>query len=170
MRVGPGPGPGFPGPATEGPGPRGSPVPGRNAVRTLPRVIDPDSERPVYRQMADDLRGLITSRRVRPGQWLPSSKRLEQEYGVSRETVRRALAVLRQEGLVVTEAGYGTRVRESVERRSVPVPRGASVIARPATPQERAELSLREGESVFLVTIGARERKYPVDGTVLTFS
>ncbi|MEK8108626.1 winged helix-turn-helix domain-containing protein [Micromonospora sp. M12] len=87
-------------------------------------MVDFGSERAVYQQLADVLRALITSGAIRPGQLLPSSKVLEQTHGVSRETVRRSLAVLRAEGLVVTEPSYGTRVRVPEQRRQVAVARG----------------------------------------------
>lgn len=132
-------------------------------------MIDPRAERAVYRQLADVLRESITSGQVRPGGLLPSSKMLEQTHGLSRETVRRALAVLRSEGLVVTEAGYGTRVAEPVDREQVRVPRGSEVISRPATPDERRELDVVEGGHVLVVSVGGRVRgTYPADRTVLT--
>lgn len=132
----------------------------------LDAVIIPHAERPVYRQIADDLRGLITSGHIGPGHLLPSSKRMEQEYGYSRETIKRALAVLVKEGLVVTERGYGTRVREPSERELVSVPRGARWISRPATPEERASLGIAEGGHVSVVTLGGRVRGvYATDAT-----
>lgn len=121
--------------------------------------------------MADDLRESIVSGQLGPGEWLPSSKRLEQEYGVSRETVRRALAVLRGEGLILTEPSYGTRVREPQERAPVRVPRGATAISRPATPAERADLGIDDGGHVWVVSLGGRDRGvYRADSTVLTFA
>ncbi|MEU5945161.1 winged helix-turn-helix domain-containing protein [Micromonospora sp. NPDC047465] len=119
-------------------------------------MIDFRAERAVYQQLADLLREEITSGRIPPGGLLPSSTRLEQEHGVSRETVRRALAVLRSEGLVVTEPSYGTRVRVAEERRRVSVPRGATVISRPASSKERAERGLTLGEHVLVIAVGGR--------------
>ncbi|MEU4367581.1 winged helix-turn-helix domain-containing protein [Micromonospora chersina] len=134
-------------------------------------MIDFRAEQAVYQQLADLLRELITSEQVRPGEMLPSSKTLEQTHGVSRETVRRALAVLRGEGLVVTEPGYGTRVRMAEERERVSVPRGARVISRPATADERRELDIPLGGHVLVVTLGGRERsRHAADRTELTFS
>jgi len=113
-----------------------------------------------YRQLADLLRAEITSGRIRPGQLLPYEKRLQQEYGVGRGTVRRALQVLREEGLVVTERGYSTRVRESQERERVAVPRGAVISIRMPTEAERVELGIEPGAvvPVAVVTVGGRVR------------
>lgn len=70
--------------------------------------IDLDSPVPRYRQLADYLRrqiaaGTLTGR-------LPGEKHLMQDYGLSQGTVRKALAILRDEGLVETTAGLGTYV------------------------------------------------------------
>jgi DNA-binding GntR family transcriptional regulator len=39
---------------------------------------------------------------------MPSEKDLHDEFGLARETVRRALAILRSEGLVEVRHGHGT--------------------------------------------------------------
>lgn len=126
----------------------------------------------MYRQLADLLRAQIIMADLRPGDRLPSEGALGQTYGVGRETVRRALRVLRDEGLVVTESGYGTRVRQPEERERVRVPRGAEVLSRPATADERDELGIERGGPawVLVVTVGGRHRKYDAARTMLTFA
>lgn len=129
-------------------------------------MIDPRSPRAVYRQLADLLRAQIEAGAHPPGALLPSSRRLEQEHDVSRLTVSRALEVLRDEGLVVGERGYGTRVREPEQRQEVPVPRGARLRSRmPRSDEERAELDIEPGAvtPVVVITIGGRERRYNGD-------
>lgn len=44
---------------------------------------------------------------------MPSEKDLHDEFGLARETVRRALAILRNEGLVEVRHGHGTFVVEA---------------------------------------------------------
>ncbi|GAB3856474.1 hypothetical protein GCM10029963_52910 [Micromonospora andamanensis] len=132
-------------------------------------MIDFGAERAVYQQLADLVRASIESGEIAPGGLLPSSKTLEQTYGVSRETVRRALAVLRAEGLVITEPSYGTRVREASERRRVSVPRGASIVSGPASHAQRQALGVPVGEHVLVVTMGGRViGEYPASTTELT--
>jgi len=46
---------------------------------------------------------------------MPSERTLTQEYGLAHGTVRKAIALLRDEGLVETVAGLGTYV---IERRA----------------------------------------------------
>jgi len=64
-----------------------------------------------YRRIIDDLRADISTGRRAPGERLPSEHELAEEYGASRPTVRRAVARLKAEGLVVTEQGRGAFVR-----------------------------------------------------------
>jgi GntR family transcriptional regulator len=65
---------------------------------------------PLYVQLADILRGIIKSGELQPRTPVPSESYLQQEQGVSRGTVRMAVAILRDEGLVVTIGGRGTFV------------------------------------------------------------
>jgi DNA-binding GntR family transcriptional regulator len=75
-------------------------------------TIDHDAGRPVWQQLADILRGMIESGEIAPGKLLPSQRTLMQRYEVSDGTVKRAVAKLRDEGLVETETGRGIYVVE----------------------------------------------------------
>lgn len=69
-------------------------------------------EVPLYYQLAGVLREQILSGRFATGDRIPTEAELVAEYGVSRITVRQALASLEQEGLVRREVGRGTFVTE----------------------------------------------------------
>jgi GntR family transcriptional regulator len=75
-------------------------------------TIDPTSDRPIFKQVADGLRSAILSGEFAPGARLPSEQRLMDDCRVSRGTVRDAVDLLRAEGLVRTEHGRGTFVRD----------------------------------------------------------
>lgn len=79
-------------------------------------MITPDREGAAYRQLAAKLRDRIRSGELLPGQRMPSEKDLHDEYGLARETVRRAVAVLRTEGLIEIRQGHGTYVAETPEQ------------------------------------------------------
>lgn len=64
-----------------------------------------------YHRIVDDLRSAISSGLLAPGERLNSEWALAQQYQTSRPTVRRAIAVLKAEGLVTTEQGRGAFVR-----------------------------------------------------------
>ncbi|MEU8022600.1 GntR family transcriptional regulator [Micromonospora haikouensis] len=69
-------------------------------------------ERPLYVQLADLIAKRIESGELQPLKPLPSELRLQQEYGVARGTVRAAIALLRERGLVMTMPQRGTYVTE----------------------------------------------------------
>jgi DNA-binding GntR family transcriptional regulator len=72
---------------------------------------DPLAPVPRYRQIAAILRERIESGELEPDRPIPSETQIQQEFGVARETARRAVALLRDEGYVVTVPGMGTYVR-----------------------------------------------------------
>lgn len=78
--------------------------------RVTDRTIDLRSAVPAYRQLAAILREQIESGELAADQPVPSETTLVQRYGVARGTVRHAIEVLRDEGLVVTVQGRGTFV------------------------------------------------------------
>src|SRR5215472_1521051 len=65
-----------------------------------------------YQQIADRLRDQIDSGALEPGERLPSEPDLVTQFDASRNTVRLAIALLTNQGLVVTRQGLGTFVTE----------------------------------------------------------
>jgi GntR family transcriptional regulator len=61
----------------------------------------------LYQKIADDLRGRIFDGELGPGAKLPTERELMALYGVSRNTVRMAIAALANQGLVATQPGRG---------------------------------------------------------------
>ncbi len=64
-----------------------------------------DPAMPLHRRLADALRRAIRDGALAPGEAVPSESELTAAYGVSRGTVRQALAALRAEGLIVGGRG-----------------------------------------------------------------
>jgi GntR family transcriptional regulator len=83
------------------------------------RGVDPLSDRPVYKQIADSLRASIESGEFQPGSRLPSEAQLVEQFQVSQGTVRQALSLLRGQGLAVAEHGRGVFVRTQPKIRRV---------------------------------------------------
>ncbi|SDC96115.1 TetR/AcrR family transcriptional regulator C-terminal domain-containing protein [Glycomyces harbinensis] len=65
---------------------------------------------PPYRQIAAEIRSGIAAGDLRPGDRVPSVRRIAQRWGVALATANRVMAVLRDEGLVETRVGAGTVV------------------------------------------------------------
>jgi len=74
--------------------------------------VDHHDPVPVYQQLAAIIRGLIERGELTPRSPLPSESYLQQRYGISRGTARKAVELLRSEGLVYTVPQRGTYVAE----------------------------------------------------------
>ena len=82
---------------------------------------------PMYKRVAEDLRGKIESAQIAPGSQLPTELELMEDYGerfgdssgrgstISRNTVRDAIKLLVARGLVVTRPGKGTFVVRKID-------------------------------------------------------
>lgn len=69
----------------------------------------------MYRQLSDLLRAGIEDGEYGPGMAIPSEAKLMERHGIARNTVRLAMEVLRDDGLVVTRHGRGTFVLDPSE-------------------------------------------------------
>jgi DNA-binding transcriptional MocR family regulator len=99
-------------------------------------AINPRSMLDPYAQIALHLRGAIIARQLPPGTALPSEPVLAERYRVSRETVRRALQLLRETGIAETRRGVGSVVARTPEIRRVEIGPGARVVIRMPEPGE----------------------------------
>ena len=72
-----------------------------------------------YQAIADALRGRIASGELAAGALLPSESELSAAHEVSRVTVRKAFAALREEGLVDSRQGFGWFVAATPLRQSL---------------------------------------------------
>ncbi|MFE9189234.1 GntR family transcriptional regulator [Micromonospora sp. NPDC007208] len=75
-------------------------------------MIDPLSPTPIYVQLADVIAKRIETGELPPNRPIPSESTLQQEYGVARGTVRAAVRLLRERGLVMTVPQRGTYVTD----------------------------------------------------------
>jgi GntR family transcriptional regulator len=73
--------------------------------------LDPTDPRSPSRQIADDLRQQIASGALAPGAKLPSERELSARYRVAPQTVRQAVGLLKNQGLVLGQVGRGVFVR-----------------------------------------------------------
>ncbi|WP_327587850.1 GntR family transcriptional regulator [Nonomuraea sp. NBC_00507] len=73
-------------------------------------TVDQLDPTPIYEQLARIIREKIKAGDLEERQLVPSESSLQQEHGVARGSVRRAMELLRKEGWVVTIQGRGTFV------------------------------------------------------------
>jgi GntR family transcriptional regulator / MocR family aminotransferase len=108
----------------------------------MPLVLDPSAGQSLTSQIVEQLRDAIRRGRITRGTKLPSSRRLSEQLGVSRNTVVRAYEELSSEGYVEArpasciavaadlpdchalppDAAPGLQRDEASERRSMPMP------------------------------------------------
>lgn len=130
-------------------------------------MIDPGADRPVYKQLIDLVRGQIERGELAPDQRLPTEQDYVQRFGISRDSVRRAMVMLRADGLIVTTA-RGSRVRPEHEMDEVSVQAVARVTSRMPTVEERRRFGLRDGVPVLVVERDGRDVEVlPADRTAL---
>jgi GntR family transcriptional regulator len=72
--------------------------------------LDPGDPRPVFRQIADEVRRSIAVGVLKPGDPLPAVRKLAADLKVNPNTVQHAYRTLEQEGAVHVRRGLGTFV------------------------------------------------------------
>jgi len=72
--------------------------------------IDKNSVIPIYYQLAKLFEGKIQRGELKPGEAMPTEMKIVADFGVSRMTVRRAIAELVAKGMVYAQQGKGTFV------------------------------------------------------------
>lgn len=86
-------------------------------MSALPVRIDRASPVPLYHQLAEQLMAAITDGTLSPGDPFENEVALAARLGLSRPTVRRAIAELVGQGLLVRRRGIGTTVANQVVHR-----------------------------------------------------
>lgn len=99
----------------------------------------PTDARPLQVRVADDLRMAIESGRLAPGEQLPTLDQLAVMHMCSLVVVRKAMDLLRQQGLVITHQGKGTFVRSRPTARRHGIDRYSKSKWRAGTPILTAE-------------------------------
>lgn len=104
----------------------------KNGIAELARPDTP-AER-----LLGEFRSAIESERWQPGKQIPTERDLSVEFGFARNTVRRALKVLQDEGIIVRDVGRGTFVAKT----SRPAPPDLASRIQNASPVEIMEVRL----------------------------
>jgi GntR family transcriptional regulator len=135
-----------------------------------------DSFMPLYFQLKEIFLDKIESEELREGDMIPSENELQQIYGVSRATVRKAIELLVYEGFMEKKKGKGTFVKLRKIEEKLPLLKSfseemagrnaskkvISVGYTKATQEVRVRLNLYPGDTVFSL-----KRLMIVDGTPL---
>jgi DNA-binding FadR family transcriptional regulator len=82
-------------------------------------MLRPVGKQRVAEEIVEQLRGLILKGAFSPGDKLPPERKLAEELGVNRASLREAIKALEQMGLVKTRQGDGTRVLDFMQTAGV---------------------------------------------------
>jgi GntR family transcriptional regulator len=83
--------------------------------------VDFQAGKPVYLQLADQVRYAAASGKLRPGDPLPALRPLAEELRINRNTIAKAYAELEGQGIIETIQGKGYFLRENPSPFSTPV-------------------------------------------------
>ena len=75
--------------------------------------VDPSDPTPLYAQLERGIRAAIAAGRLRPGDRLPTVRQLAVELRINANTVAKVYAELERAGVLATQRGIGTFVREN---------------------------------------------------------
>lgn len=84
-------------------------------------LVDRTGEKPIYEQIAEQIRDSISTGALPPGTSLPSVRTLASDLGVNLNTVARAYRLLEEEGFVRIRKRAGVIVAEPANRASADV-------------------------------------------------
>lgn len=86
-------------------------------------IFDIDIERsvPIYKQLLAQIETAINESVYKPGQCLPSMNELSEELNISKETVKKVYAILRDRGLIDSMQGKGFFVSQQAPKRRMKV-------------------------------------------------
>src|SRR5215470_17492125 len=83
--------------------------------------IDFQAGKPVYLQLADQIRHAAASGRLRPGEPLPALRPLSEELRINRNTISKAYSELESQGLIETIQGKGYFLKKTKSPFTEPV-------------------------------------------------
>jgi len=148
---------------------------GPSAVQPIAAPLD---TAPLYQRVADRIANRIYDGHWRPGEPIPNEFALADEFAVSQGTIRKAMSVVEETGLVVRQQGRGTFVRKLSEERSyyhffrlahpqgervTPEPDRETVFTRTPNKHEQHSFGICNKDEVVVI-----ERLRCVDGTRAT--
>jgi GntR family transcriptional regulator len=86
-------------------------------MQTTNFTLNPQSGLPIYRQLMDQVRWMVASNQLRPGDELPSVRELAVLHAVNAMTISKAYSLLEAEGILSRQRGKPMTVAAELGRR-----------------------------------------------------
>lgn len=80
-------------------------------------TLNPRSGTPIYRQLMEQIRWLVASRELKPGDELPSVRDMAVRYAVNAATISKAYMLLEAEGTLTRQRGKPMTVSAELGRK-----------------------------------------------------
>ncbi|MFD6492925.1 GntR family transcriptional regulator [Streptomyces sp. NPDC060188] len=127
----------------------------------------------MYKQLADRLAEAIAGGEYQPGSMLPSETQLMERYGVSRPTVRSAVAELRSMGLADSQHGKGSFVRAhalpaAVIERTITLSGKAFALGWPAAEVDPPSVARGEATGIAATLLGREDEAVFIADRILS--
>lgn len=125
--------------------------------------ISPHDNTPLYQQIVNQVKYMISSGQLRPGDELPPIRTLSETLIVNANTVARAYRDLERGGFVICQRGIGTRVSATgsplseVERMKILNDRASALIG------EARQMNLSLDDIMQLVALRAEEMNFSME-------
>lgn len=111
--------------------------------------LNPSSGSPLYLQLVEHIKHSIESGAIKPGEQLPSVRRMAEDIVINPNTVVRAYRELERDGIVVLKHGSGVFVRDSVVAREKPMKKAEPILRGAIDRLEALQLSESEIRRLF---------------------
>jgi GntR family transcriptional regulator len=110
-------------------------------------TLDPHSGTPIYRQLMDQVRWMVASSQLQPGDELPSVRELAVEHAVNAMTVSKAYTLLEAEGVLTRQRGKPMTVSAALgqqESKAARIERLGELIAPLKTAADQLRLETKD--------------------------
>jgi GntR family transcriptional regulator len=110
-------------------------------------TLNPQSGTPIYRQLMDQVRWMVASNQLKPGDALPSVRELAIEHAVNAMTISKAYSLLEAEGVLERQRGKPMTVapeRGRKESKSARLERLKELIAPLTTAAHQLQLDTED--------------------------
>jgi GntR family transcriptional regulator len=109
--------------------------------------LNPQSGTPIYRQLMAQIRWLVASKQLKPGEELPSVREMAVRYAVNATTISKAYMLLEAEGVLTRQRGKPMTVSAELgrkESRSARVERLGELIGPLVVAADQLQLSTED--------------------------